>query len=215
MSAISAKLISIAKSVEPRGGYVGYIDLIDALEADPDSLASFKSTFASAKPEELDNVAESDEPYGWIVMGAADALDLLPDDPRNFLSEDAATAVPDHEAIGALCSACILNDKATVARLVKRVDVNALNHNQQAPLSYAIGNNHPDCVRVLLNHGADPNLVQNWGNTQMHVCASTVSSKSIFAMLVEAGGDLTATNGDGKTVTDLLAEYGRRDWAAG
>lgn len=95
-------------------------------------------------------------------MGAADALDLLPDDPRLFLSEADANALPQEKVLGALCSACIVNDQATVARLASRVDVNTFDHNKQTALCYAVGNNHPACVRILLEYGANPNLKQNW-----------------------------------------------------
>lgn len=78
MSKIPQTLIEIAKSVEPQGGYFGYFDLVDALEANPDALKRFKSSLTSAKATDLDGIDELDEKYGWIVMGAADAMDLLP-----------------------------------------------------------------------------------------------------------------------------------------
>src|SRR5690606_20317873 len=190
MATTTQSLIEIAMSVEPAGGYFGYYDLVDALEANPSALQRFKSALASANAAELDTIDKVDEKYGWIVMGAADAMDLLPDDPRQFLSKADVDGLADDKVLDALCSACIVNDLATVARLANRMDVNRLDHNKQTALSYAVGNNHLECVRVLLEHGADPNRVQNWGNTAMHICASTVSSKGIFRMLQAAGGDV-------------------------
>lgn len=215
MATTAQTLIDIAKSVEPKAGFFGYFDLVDALHAKSDALARFKAALASARPDELDAAGNLDEKYGWIVMGAADAMDLLPDDPRLFLSEADATAIPDNEVLGALCSACIVNDQATVARLAKQTDVNALDHNKQTPLCYAVGNNHPECVRILLDQGADPNRVQNWGNTAMHICASSASSKRVFQMLVEAGGDVNIRNSQSESALDLLHRHQRRDWSAG
>ncbi|HEV2296238.1 MAG TPA: ankyrin repeat domain-containing protein [Tepidisphaeraceae bacterium] len=148
-------------------------------------------------------------------MGAADAMDLLPDDPREFVSEADADALPDDKVLDALCSACIVNDVVTVSRLAKRIDVNALDHNKQTALGYAVGNNNPECVKLLLAHGADSNRVENWGNTAMHVCASSVSSKEIFKMLQAAGGDVNIKNDEGQSVLDLLKQHRRRNWSAG
>lgn len=209
---MTSRLVAIAKSIEPKGGYFGYYDFVDALEANPPSMRQFKAALAKAKPEDLDDVADADPKYGWIVMGAADALDLLPDDPRNFMTTEQAAAIPDNKVLKALCSACILNDKATVQQLAARVDVNALDHNKQCALAYAVGNNHVDCVQILLEHGANPSLVQNWGNTPMHCCASSASSKKIFRMLRKAGGSIDGKNDNGETVTDLLKQFGREDW---
>jgi hypothetical protein len=215
MATTAQTLVEIAKSVEPKGGYFGCFDLVDALVANPAALKRFKSALAPASAAELDAIDEVDEKYGWIVMGAADAMDLLPDDPRLFLTEADADALPEDKMLGALCSACIVNDVATVLRLAKRVDVNALDHNKETALCYAVGNNHSECVRLLLAHGASPNRVENWGNTAMHICASSVSSKEIFQMLQAAGGDASMKNDEGKSVLDLLKEHRRRNWTAG
>jgi hypothetical protein len=215
MATTAQILIDIAKAVAPAGGFFGYFDLVDALQANPTALARFKSELASARAEDLDDIGKLDEEYGWIVMGAADAMDLLPDDPRLFLSKADAAVLPDDKALGALRSACIVNDTATVARLAKRVDVNALDHNKQTALCYAVGNNHVECVRILLDHGADPNRVQNWGNTAMHICASSVSSKEIFRILVKAAGNAGICNDRGESALDLLKKHKRSDWSTG
>ncbi|XAL99838.1 ankyrin repeat domain-containing protein [Phycisphaeraceae bacterium D3-23] len=208
MQTLADKLVAIAGAVEPSEGYFGYLDLVDALESDPGAMAMFRALLKGAKPEELDSLDEVDGKYGWIVGGAADALDLLPDDPRNFMSAERANLLEDSEVLGALCGACIVNDVETVKRLVKRTDVNRLDHNNQLPLMYAAGNDHPDCVRILLDHGADPNKVQNWGNTPMHSCRS----KDVLKMMLEAGGRTDIKNDRGETVIDQLRLYGWIDW---
>lgn len=213
MASIAEQLIHLAKSVEPPDGFVGYFDLVDALEASPSMLARFKAALASAKAEELESIDDLDSKYAWLVMGAADAMDLLPDDPRLFLSAADAESLPDDKVLDSLRSACIVNDKETVARLAGRIDVNSLDHHQQSPLSYAVGNNHAGCVRILLDHGANPNKVQNCGNTALHVAASSACSEETFAMLLEAGGDVNAVNDEGETVLQVLSRFQRRGWA--
>ena len=202
------KLIAIAKAHEPKAGYWGYTELLDALEADPNSLAEFSKAFEGVQAEQLDLLDEYSDEYGWIIGGAADALDLLPDDPRLFISESRANSLEGVEALEALGSACIVNDVEAVKRLASKVDVNSLDHNKQLPLMYAAGNNHPECVRVLLERGADPNKKQNWGNTPMHSCGS----KKILQMMIAAGGRIDIPNDDGQTVKDQLKELRRLKW---
>jgi ankyrin repeat protein len=91
------------------------------------------------------------------------------------------------------------------------VDINSLDHNKQSPLCYAVGNNHVECVRILLDLGANPNLVQNWGNTPMHVAASTICSREILQMLLDAGGDVDLKNEHGESVLDVLKSYKRQN----
>lgn len=212
MPSLAQRLIDLAKFVEPSNGYFGHFDLVDALESKPAALARFKSLLRSAKARQLDGLEKTDEKYGWLVRGAADAMDLLPDDPRLFLSAADAKAIPDDKVLGELCSACIVNDTKTVTRLVKRVDVNQLDHHRQTPLCYAVGNNHFDCVRILIKHGADPNRVQNWSNTPMHIAASSVCSRETFLLLFEAGGKVNAKNDEGETVLQVLKKCNRQGW---
>ncbi len=212
MATTAVQLIDLARSVEPPDGFGGYFDLVDALEANVAAMTQFKKILATSKAEDLDAIDEISPEYGWIVMGAADAMDLLPDDPRLFLSEADAAALPADKVLGALCSACIVNDKQTVARLVRQIDVNSLDHHSQTPLCYAVGNNHADCVRILIDHGANPNRVQNWGNTALHIAASSICSKETFAMLLAADGDVNAVNEAGESVLQVLAKFGRESW---
>ena len=206
-------MLAFAKQHEPDGGYFGPESLVDQLAENAAALKEFQSLFANATADELDALDDDDD-YGWIVSGAADELDLFPDDPRLFKTDRQIAQLPDHEILGELCSACIVNDVNAVRKLAARIDVNTLDHNKQSALCYAIGNNHPDCVRVLLANNADPNLVQNWGNTPMHICATSVSSKSIWTMLVSSGGDPELKNDDGQTASMQLRSMGRAEWSA-
>ena len=72
----------------------------------------------------------------------------------------------------------------------------------------------PGMWGVLLSNGADPNLVQNWGNTPMHICATTVSSKQIWKLLLANGGDPNVKNDEGQTAVEQLRSTGRSEWSA-
>ena len=117
MAFLMKQLVEVAKAVEPADGFGDYLDLVDALESNQAELARFKAILSTMQAHELDREDEWDAEYGWFVMHTADAMDLLPDDPRLFLSEADATAIPDEKVLEALCSACIVNDEKTVARL--------------------------------------------------------------------------------------------------
>jgi len=212
MSDPVAQLVALAKSVEPKDGYFDGYSLIDALESDGASMNKFRSILSAATAGQLDSLEEADD-YGYIIAEAADALDLLPDDPRRFKTTEQLESLPADQVLGELCSACILNDTNAVQFLAGRTDVNTFDHNEQAPLCYAVGNNHIECVRILLRHGANPNLVHNWGNTAMHICATSVASKDVFDLLVENGGDLTIRNDDGKTPIEAMGRKRRKEWS--
>lgn len=205
------KLESIAKRIEPITGYCDDDRLVDALEADVEAMSEFRSALSGVTAEPFYKFVEQSE-YGSIIVEAVDELGLLPTDSRNFMTSEQLQSTTPNQMLGKLCGACIVNDTRAVQFFAAQIDVNALNHHEQSPLSYAVGNNHIECVRILLRHGANPNRVQKWGNTPLHICASGISSKEIFELLIDAGGDLTIRNGAGKTPVEAMGRKRRQDW---
>ena len=118
MSQLVQTLIAFAKKHEPDGGYLGYGTLVDLLHTNPSALNEFTSLLDSATAEQLDALEDDDE-YGWIIGGAADELDLLPDDPRNFKSDTELQQIPVDKLLGELCSACILDDTNAVKTIAE------------------------------------------------------------------------------------------------
>ena len=211
MPELVKQLIAFVKKHEPNGGYFGPETLVGLLEQNPPLLQAFVELFANATPEELDTLEDQEE-FGWVIAGAADELDLLPDDPWNFKSDSDLEMLPADKLLGELCSACIQNDTKAVEHISQKIDVNQLDHHMQTALCYAVGNNHIECVEILLANGADPNVVENWGNTAMHICASTRSSKDIWSKLVEHGGVPQAKNDHGESAFDQLRTLNRTAW---
>ena len=206
------QLIALAKRIEPKGGYFDGYSLIDILESDAASMEQFRRILSASAAEQLDGL-DGDQDYGHVIGEAADALDLLPDDPRHFKTPTQLESLPADQMLGELCSACILNDTNAVEHLAAKIDVDTLDHNKQTPLGYAVGNNHIECVRILLRFGANPNRVENWGNTVMHHCATCVTSKDVFDLLVESGGDLAIKNDAGRTPIDEMDRKRRKEWS--
>lgn len=207
------QLIDFAKRFEPKLGYWGPETLVDILVENSQAISEFRAIFDGAKAEQLDDL-EGQEKYGWIVAGAADELDLLPDDPRLFKTADELAGLKGAEILGALGSACIVNDLNAVQYLSGRIDVNQMDHHGQLPLSYAVGNNHLECAKALLANGADPNRTGSRGNTAMHTCATTIASRLIWDLLIKHGGTPESKNEDGQTAIELLKETGRPNWLA-
>jgi hypothetical protein len=205
------KLELLAKRIEPKAGYQEDGDLFDALEADREAMAEFReiASLAAAVPfyELVDQSA-----YGRVIVDAVLELGLLPTDARNFLTVEQLQSTESKQMQQTLCSACIFDDTRAVEFFASKIDVNVLDQHKQLPLTYAVGNNHINCVRILLRHGANPNLVQNWGNTSMHICACCISSKEIFQLLIDAGGDITIRNDSGKTPIQAMGRKKRREW---
>ena len=207
------QLIDFATRFEPKDGYWGPESLVDILAEDPEALNEFRAIFDGANAEQLDDL-EDQEKYGWIVAGAADELDLLPDDPRLFKSADELAGLEESEMLGELGAACIVNDVNAVQYLSERIDVNQVDHHGQLPLGYAVGNNHLECTKALLANGADPNRAGNFRNTAMHICATTIASQSVWKLLLKHGGIPESKNDDGKTAIQLVKETGRSHWLA-
>lgn len=57
----------------------------------------------------------------------------------------------------------------------------------------AVEHQHKDCVAILLEHGADPNLRDVSGNTALHLAAIT-TSKPLVELLLEHNADIEAQN---------------------
>ena len=55
-----------------------------------------------------------------------------------------------------------------------------------------------DTVELLLKHGADPNVQNQWKSTALHVAAARSTPKAV-QMLVEYGANVAAVDNEGET----------------
>lgn len=87
------------------------------------------------------------------------------------------------------------------------VEINALSHNslQAAPIHSAVAGGQVEAVRLLLDHGADPNTRQTGGMTPLHLAAQKGNLQIVLLLLLN-GADLHQKNDTGETALDMARQ---------
>jgi ankyrin repeat protein len=63
-------------------------------------------------------------------------------------------------------------------------------------------------IRTLLDHGADVNASNGFGNTALMLAAEKGHAEAV-ALLLQRGADVDATNNRGRTALQMAAKHGR------
>lgn len=87
--------------------------------------------------------------------------------------------------------------------------VNARSHNglEAAPIQSAAAGGQHKIVKMLLEHGGDPNIREQGGFTPLHAAAQNGDEEMIRTLLY-GGADLTIKSKDDRTALDLAIEAG-------
>ena len=107
-----------------------------------------------------------------------------------------------HFAVEGGCSKQVLH-----AILGHGADVNATNKYNETALKTACEKGNEDIINVLLNAGADPNIVDDGGFTGIHHATSGKCSKEIFQAIID-NGDVNATSKENTTALMIACEKG-------
>jgi ankyrin repeat protein len=93
-------------------------------------------------------------------------------------------------------------------------DVHAAARNPQrvAPVHAAASVGDTASMRLLLDHGADPNARQHAGFVPLHATAAN-GDRATTELLLARGADVEAKTDDGKTPADLAADRGHGELA--
>lgn len=98
--------------------------------------------------------------------------------------------------------------------LLKGAEVNVASKNELKvyPLHSAVAADNADITKILLEAGADANVVQQSAVTPLHSAARN-GNIEIIILLLEAGSNVKARMDDGKTPADMASEGGFKDIA--
>lgn len=109
--------------------------------------------------------------------------------------------------------ACFFGHYETAEYLIKAgASINSPSNNalHAAPIQSAAAAGYVKIVMLLLNHGADPNVREQGGNTPLHAATQNGDMQMIRSLLFN-GADLTIANKQGKIAMDLAVEAGHAD----
>ena len=81
---------------------------------------------------------------------------------------------------------------------------------QRTLLHHDANHGHGAKVRVLLDHGADPNARDGVGRTALHLVAARGAGRDAIRALVRAGADIEILDESGNTPLDYARRAKRR-----
>ena len=113
--------------------------------------------------------------------------------------------------------ACFFGRPEVVGRLLERgAEMEVMSKNPQIrvmPINSAAAGGGAETVRVLLEHGADPNARAEQGFTALHAAAQH-GDFELADLLLRHDAARSARTDDGKTPADLAREHGHGELAA-
>jgi ankyrin repeat protein len=91
--------------------------------------------------------------------------------------------------------------------------VNAKENIETQPLHYAAYQNNPECIKLLLEAGANVNAKDDYGSTPLNI-AAWIGELECVKCLLAAGADINLTNKYRHTAADVAREYGHHECLA-
>ena len=178
-------------------------------ERNADGLSPVLYALYNGKQELVEPLLDANPPldvFDAAAVGRTRGLEELLDAEPELVtawSPDGFTALHLAAFFGQEDAAEILVERGAEVSLVAR---NANIH--VTPLHSAAAGSHPGIVKLLLEHGADPNAAQDGGFTPLHSAAQNDDRESAEA-LVDAGADPLLESDEGKTPADLAGDETR------
>ena len=111
-----------------------------------------------------------------------------------------------------LCDAVLFNDIDTFQRLINEgVDINEKDYNNLTALWYAVQCVRYEMAKILIEHGADLEVKDKYGNTPLFTAVYWYKKDPggrLIKLLVDAGADVNAENSHGNSPLDLARMAG-------
>lgn len=122
-------------------------------------------------------------------------------------TEDVAIALLAHNPNMAILNGCgdSALDYDTFEPILRHADPAMRMRDDRTPLHIAIVQASVECVRDLIDRGADTEAVDDQGRTPLHVAAAA-GNREMMKVLLRAGANIDARNKDGKTPLEVF-EY--------
>lgn len=111
------------------------------------------------------------------------------------------------QPLGLACFFGHLESADYLVRAGASVNTPSNNNLNATPLQSAVAGRHAPIVKMLLKHGAQPNVRERGGATPLHTAAANGDTESI-QLLILAGADLHIRSDNGKRAVDLAEEKG-------
>ena len=111
-----------------------------------------------------------------------------------------------HDAVVGNCSKEVLQ-----VIIDQGVDVNETNMENVTALMIACENNDLYAIHVLLNAGADPNIIDSMGDTCLHAAVHAGCQKEVVPAIIDHGADLNITDQHKQTALVLACCLGNLD----
>lgn len=147
--------------------------------------------------------------YGQTIYYAAEDGDLAK--VRSFLDQGAdVNAISDRFKVSALHFAAQNGHTEVVELLLSRgsdVNIRAANENGFTPLHAASAQDHVDCARMLLDHGANPNAANNFGVTPVFWAVENGASP-IIELLCRYKANINHQDNEGLTPLHWAITHG-------
>ncbi|KAK4880295.1 hypothetical protein RN001_008441 [Aquatica leii] len=109
---------------------------------------------------------------------------------------------------GCSCIHYSLRDTSTLSLFINADNINQKNKSGLAPIMIALNDHYNECVTMLLEHGADPFVEDNDGNTCLHL-AATYEEVDLFKTFLEKGIDVNKLNKNGDNSLQVAIEHGK------
>ena len=138
--------------------------------------------------------------------GNIDGINALLDAGANKTIDDANGSTLLHYALG--CSKEVLQ---TVIKL--GAEVNATDKQKRTALMLASGKGNVGAIGVLMEAGADPGIVDVYGNTWLHCVVNKAFSREMLQTIIDFGAKLDATNKQNETALLIACDAGQRESA--
>ncbi len=101
----------------------------------------------------------------------------------------------------------VINGKLEkITSILKKIDVNSINREEQTPLMKAVYKSNLEIVEYLLENGADVNTTDLWKQTALML--SYGLNSDVVKILIEQGADVNAKNHYKRTPLMYFVEYG-------